>query len=97
MLSAHQYIKPLRGLLWISILLISLLACVGSNMVENKNLKQPAMASSSESPPKTPQGYIRSDIYDPGKYGGFRGDCASDANWPFYWECMSENAGSDFQ
>ena len=95
--SAHQNIKPLMELLWISILMISLLACAGSNRVENKNLKQPDMTSSSDSAPKIPQGYIRSDVYQPEKYGGFRGDCASDANWPFYWECMSENAGSDFQ
>ena len=95
--SAHHNFKPLNGLLWISILMISFQACAGSNMVDNKNLEQPAMTSLSDSPPKTPQGYIRSDVYQPEKYGGFRGDCASDANWPYYWECMSENSGSDFQ
>ena len=28
-------------------------------------------------------------------FGGFEGDCSSDENFPYYWECMSENAGGE--
>jgi len=27
--------------------------------------------------------------------GGFIGSCASDENFPYYWDCMSENSGGD--
>ena len=27
------------------------------------------------------------------QFGGFEGDCASDANFPYYFECQSERAG----
>ena len=46
--------------------------------------------------PKMPQGYIDPKIYLPGRFGGFIGDCASDENFQWYWECMSENAGNSF-
>ena len=59
---------------------------------ENQSASTPEV----DSPPKTPQGYIRSDVYQPEKYGGFRGDCSSEENFPYYWECMSENAGNGF-
>ena len=29
------------------------------------------------------------------QFGGFEGSCASDANFPYYWECMAENQGAD--
>ena len=91
---------------WASVIVIILLACAGFDTADEKlqvtaspkeaGADQPVSKPVPESPPKTPQGYIRSDVYQPEKYGGFRGDCASDENFPYYWECMSENAGSDF-
>ena len=27
------------------------------------------------------------------QFGGFEGDCASDANFPYYFQCQSERAG----
>jgi hypothetical protein len=46
--------------------------------------------------PKMPPGYIDPKIYLPGRFGGFIGDCASDENFQWFWECMSENAGNSF-
>ena len=48
-------------------------------------------------PLKSPQGYIIDKDYEPGRFGGFIGDCADDKNWPYYWECMSENSGNGFK
>lgn len=45
-------------------------------------------------PIKSPHGYIIDKDYDPGRFGGFIGDCTDDKNWPYFWECMSENAGN---
>jgi hypothetical protein len=28
-------------------------------------------------------------------FGGFIGTCSSDQNFPYYWECMSENSGGE--
>ena len=45
-------------------------------------------------PLKSPNGYIIQKNYDLGRFGGFIGDCADDKNWPYYWQCMSENSGN---
>ena len=45
-------------------------------------------------PQKTPHGYIAGG--DPERFGGFLGNCTSDENFPFYWQCQAENAGNDF-
>lgn len=45
-------------------------------------------------PAKSPHGYIITKDYEPGRFGGFVGDCTDDKNWPYYWQCMSENAGN---
>ena len=91
---------------WIFVFTFSLLACVGINTSEvnhpSPNTTTQSTANLSDTPrtpdppKKTPQGYISSEVYRPDKYGGFIGDCASDENFPFYWDCMSENAGNDF-
>ena len=89
--------------LWLSVLIMGLLACAGTDRAEEDQVTPPPTETNKsrsvstpavDSPPKTPQGYIRSDVYQPEKYGGFIGDCASDENFPYYWECMSENAGN---
>ena len=80
--------------LWISVLIMGLLACAGTDRAEEKDQVTPPPTETNksrsvstpavDSPPKTPQGYIRSDVYQPEKYGGFIGDCASDENFPYY-------------
>lgn len=107
MFFSDQNSNSVRGYVWACVLAITLPACAATEMAGVKNqlsappreaaVDQPVSGSVPDPLPKTPQGYIRSDVYQPEKYGGFRGDCASDENFPFYWECMSENAGSDFQ
>ena len=43
---------------------------------------------------KSPQGYVVGG--DPGRFGGFIGDCTDDENFIYFWKCQSENAGNDF-
>jgi hypothetical protein len=49
-----------------------------------------------------PFGYFDQSSFTPSPYqakvsdfGGFVGSCASEENFPYYWECMSENAGGE--
>ena len=107
MISSPGYSATVRRFVWLPALIMGMLACVGPDTVEKKDHATPPPVESNEnqsaktpavdSPPKTPQGYIRPDVYQPEKYGGFRGDCSSEENFPYYWECMSENAGNDFE
>ena len=60
--------------------------------VENKS-----DAAGSTKPIKSPHGYIITKDYKPGGFGGFIGDCSDDKNWPYYWQCMSENSGNGFK
>ena len=46
-------------------------------------------------PQKSPHGYVVGG--NPGRFGGFIGDCTSDENFPHYWECQAENAGEWLQ
>lgn len=48
-------------------------------------------------PIKSPHGYIITKDYELGRFGGFIGDCADDKNWPYYWQCLSENSGNGFK
>jgi hypothetical protein len=50
--------------------------------------------SDSTKPVKSPHGYIITKDYDLGRFGGFIGDCTDDQNWPYFWQCVSENAGN---
>ena len=43
---------------------------------------------------KSPHGYVVGG--DPERFGGFIGDCTDDENFPYFWKCLSENAGNDF-
>jgi hypothetical protein len=61
----------------------------GKVSAENKPL-----ISDPAKPIKAPHGYIITKDYQPGGFGGFIGDCSNDKNWPYYWQCMSENAGN---
>lgn len=40
-------------------------------------------------------GYIIDKDYELGRFGGFIGDCTDEQNWPYFWECMSENSGNN--
>jgi len=43
---------------------------------------------------KSPHGYVISG--PKARFSGFVGDCSSDENFPFYWQCQAENAGNDY-
>jgi hypothetical protein len=85
------------------LIMIGLLGCAGAMPVDHMNSesdienqsdssKEPDVPQSA-GPVKSPHGYIITKDYEPGRFGGFIGDCADDQNWPYYWECQSENAG----
>ena len=92
--------------IWLALILsITIVACAtnpsldrapsGSKPSEKPGETQNDMTGDSELIVKSPHGYV---INGPkAKFGGFVGDCASDENFPFYWECQAENAGNDFQ
>ena len=63
------------------------------NAKETAQRPEPAAPDTSK-PIKSPHGYIITKDYEPGRFGGFIGDCADDLNWPYYWQCMSENSGN---
>ena len=42
----------------------------------------------------SPHGYITDKNYELGRFGGFVGDCTDDQNWPYFWQCLSENSGN---
>jgi len=50
--------------------------------------------SDSEKIVKSPHGYVIDGPKE--RFAGFVGDCASDENFPFYWQCQAENSGNDF-
>ena len=51
-------------------------------------------AANPSKPVKSPHGYIIDKDHDLGRFGGFVGDCTDDQNWPYFWQCMSENSGN---
>ena len=86
------------------IVIINLFACAATMP---SDVSQPATDTSKKTaaegfsgtpgaaqPVKSPHGYIIDKDYQPGRFGGFIGDCTDDQNWPYYWQCMSENAGN---
>lgn len=88
----------------IVIVIINLFACVakgppdapqtGPDIANDASLQQEADASDPPKPVKSPHGYIITKDYELGRFGGFIGDCTDDQNWPYYWQCMSENSGN---
>ena len=61
----------------------------------NETVKQQeASASDPPKPVKSPHGYIIDKDHELVRFGGFVGDCTDDQNWPYYWQCMSENSGN---
>ena len=61
----------------------------GPASLEVPNDSDKKTAGDSEKLVKSPHGYI---INGPkASFGGFIGDCASDENFPLYWECQAEN------
>jgi hypothetical protein len=83
---------------------INLLACAGGlpsdvsqTELPTTNTVAPVKQSDTPAaakPVKSPHGYIITKDYEPGRFGGFIGDCTNDKNWPYFWQCMSENAGN---
>jgi hypothetical protein len=88
--------------IWLAILLsITMVACAtdpsvdstpsGSNPPDVSNQSDIEIAVDSEKLVKSPHGYI---INGPKEiFGGFIGDCATDENFQYYWECQAENGG----
>jgi hypothetical protein len=89
------------------ILISNLLACttnLSPDVAQTESDSAPKAAAENKSdaadaakPIKSPHGYIINKDYEPGRFGGFKSDCADDKNWPYYWECMSENSGNGFK
>jgi hypothetical protein len=85
-------------------LFILLVACTSDNHLLTEPLKMiPAAGSigsekiatvNQEQIVKSPQGYVINGPKD--RFGGFIGDCSSDENFPYYWECQAESAGDNF-
>lgn len=85
-------------------LMISLLACAaglstdiaetGSSTGTRPAAETRPNAPEPAAPVKSPHGYIIDKDYEPGRFGGFIGDCSDNQNWPYFWQCMSENAGN---
>ena len=86
------------------IVIINLFACAGTppsdvshagpNTANKTSPNVAPNASDSFKPIKSPHGYIITKDYELGRFGGFIGDCADDQNWPYFWQCVSENSGN---
>jgi hypothetical protein len=74
------------------LVILSLAACVGS--ADPQGPQEPLNPVTPVVPRKSSHGYVVAG--NPARFGGFIGDCASDENFPYYWQCQSENAGNDF-
>ena len=89
------------------VMAINLMACaanLSSDVAQSEPDSVPRAAAENKSdavdpakPIKSVHGYIITQDYEPGRFGGFSGDCADDKNWPYYWQCMSENSGNGFE
>ena len=66
----------------------------GPNTANKTSLQVAPNASDSTKPVKSRHGYIITKDYELGRFGGFIGDCTDDQNWPYFWQCVSENAGN---
>ena len=102
----YCYKDPLKTMkVWLEIILsITMVACAtnpsvdstpsASNPPEVSNYSDKKIYGDSEKLVKSPHGYV---INGPkASFGGFIGDCASDENFPLYWECQAENGGDSF-
>ena len=84
------------------IVIINLIACAGNpptyvSQIETAAVETKPSAHDSAKPIKSPHGYIITKDYELGRFGGFIGNCTDDKNWPYYWQCMSENSGNGFK
>ena len=65
-----------------------------TNPAESSNTTDKKTAGDSTKLVKSPHGYVINGSTE--RFGGFIGDCASDENFPLYWECQAENGGESF-
>ncbi|MGD2097101.1 MAG: hypothetical protein PVG35_05930 [Desulfobacterales bacterium] len=80
------------------------LGCAGSlpsddarSVASRTHQTAPQAASNSSDlnkPIESTHGYIIEKDYELGRFGGFIGDCTDEQNWPYFWQCMSENSGN---
>jgi hypothetical protein len=79
-------------------MIINLMACavnLSSDVAQTEpDSVRKSGAVDAAKPIKSVHGYIITKDYEPGRFGGFIGNCADDKNWPYYWQCMSENSGN---
>ena len=97
------FMKYLMAII-VTLILVACVANLSSDVAKTEPDSTEKVADKNKSdtpdpakPIKSPQGYIITKDYQPGRFGGFIGDCADDKNWPYYWECMSENSGNGFK
>ena len=86
------------------IVMLNFMACIANGPAEAPPPQPAAAVNSAEKiktdtpdpakPMKSPHGYIIQKDYELGRFGGFVGDCTNEQNWPYYWQCMSENSGN---
>ena len=90
---------------WLAIIVsITMVACASnpsldtttsaSNPPQASNYSDNKTAGDSKKLVKSPHGYIINGSKE--SFGGFIGDCASDENFPLYWECQAETGGDNF-
>ena len=86
--------RPVREMRHLAKLLVilSLAACVGTG--DPQGPAEPVDPVSPAENKKSPHGYVINA--NPGKFGGFIGDCTSNENFPFFWKCMRENSGNGY-
>ena len=73
-------------------LILVLISCVGGGTLQGP--EEPLNPVAPAAVEKSPHGYVVGG--DPGRFGGFIGDCTEDENFIYFWKCQSENAGNDF-
>jgi hypothetical protein len=86
------------------IVIINLFACAATlpsdvsqttpDTTKKTAAENPSGTTGAAQPAKSPHGYIIAKDYELGRFGGFIGDCTDEQNWPYFWQCMSENAGN---
>ena len=91
--------------IWLALILSTILVACATNPSSVKTTSEsnpPGISKNSDKEipsyskqlVKSPHGYV---INGPkATFGGFIGDCASDENFPYYWECQAENGGEGF-
>ncbi len=92
----HYWLIPVISVLLLSCTPDGYILTEQIEMVPSKTVSglDPNTPANPEQIVKSPQGYVLNGPKD--RFGGFIGDCSSDENFPYYWECQAESAGDNF-